>query len=87
MKARTKLRGHPPADISLHARQSVDDAKQALVERGPVWWTDGSPDYNRKMAKNMPYAAWFASLLRADLSAGCASIELRGIQPQRTMRT
>ena len=44
------------------ARQAVDQAKHALGERGAVWWTDGSPDYNRKMAKNTPYAAWFDEL-------------------------
>ncbi|MGH8464195.1 MAG: hypothetical protein ACRER5_08605, partial [Pseudomonas sp.] len=25
-----------------NARQRVDQAKQALGERGPVWWTDGA---------------------------------------------
>lgn len=30
------------------ARAKVDAAKMALGERGPVWWRDGSPDYNRK---------------------------------------
>jgi hypothetical protein len=44
------------------ARERVDAAKQALGERGPVWWTDGAPDYNRRMARNTPYAAWFAAL-------------------------
>ena len=44
------------------ARDQVDAAKRALGERGPVWWTDGAPDYNRHMAKNTPYAAWFAAL-------------------------
>jgi hypothetical protein len=44
------------------ARAEVDRAKQALGERGPVWWTDGSPDYNRHMARNTPYAGWFAAL-------------------------
>jgi len=24
-----------------------------------VWWTDGAPDYNRRLARNTPYAAWF----------------------------
>ena len=43
-------------------RESVDRAKQALGERGPVWWTDGAPDYNRHLAKNTPYADWFAGL-------------------------
>jgi hypothetical protein len=44
------------------ARQAVDEAKQRLGERGPVWWTDGAPDYNRHLVKNSPYAAWFAGL-------------------------
>jgi hypothetical protein len=39
----------------------VDAAKRALGERGPVWWTDGAPDYNRRMARNTPYASWFAA--------------------------
>ncbi len=42
------------------ARAAVDEAKRALGERGPVWWTDGAPDYNRRMVRNTPYAAWFA---------------------------
>lgn len=44
------------------ARTAVDQAKHALGERGPVWWTDGAPDYNRKLAANTPYAAWHAAL-------------------------
>jgi hypothetical protein len=42
------------------AGEQVNKAKVALGERGPVWWTDGAPDYNRHLAKNTPYAAWFA---------------------------
>ena len=42
------------------ARHDVDTAKIALGERGPVWWDDGAPDYNRKLARNTPYADWFA---------------------------
>jgi hypothetical protein len=45
-----------------NARDEVDAAKRALGERGPVWWTDGAPDYNRHMAANTPYADWFAAL-------------------------
>ena len=41
------------------ARAEVDVAKVALGERGPVWWTDGAPDLNRRLAKNTPYAAWY----------------------------
>jgi hypothetical protein len=44
------------------AHRDVDAAKQALGERGPVWWSGGDPDLNRHMAKNTPYAAWFAGL-------------------------
>jgi hypothetical protein len=44
------------------ARYMVDQAKVALGERGDPWWDDGAPDYNRHMAKNTPYADWFASL-------------------------
>jgi len=43
-------------------RQRVDAAKQALGERGAIWWTDGAPDWNRHLAKNTPFADWFAGL-------------------------
>ncbi|HBZ07627.1 MAG TPA: hypothetical protein DEP03_15065 [Massilia sp.] len=49
-------------DAERDARAAVDAAKHALGERGPVWWTDGAPDYNRKMAANTPYADWYAAL-------------------------
>lgn len=45
------------------ARAAVDEAKLGLGERGPVWWTDGAPDYNRRMVANTPYAAWHAALV------------------------
>ena len=44
------------------ARADVDEAKRALGERGPVWWTDGAPDFNRRLAANTPYADWYAAL-------------------------
>lgn len=50
------------AEAERAARAEVDAAKRALGERGPVWWLDGAPDLNRKMAKNTPYADWFASI-------------------------
>lgn len=40
------------------ARRLVDDAKRRLGERGPAWWRDGAPDYNRQLAKNTPYSDW-----------------------------
>lgn len=36
------------------AHHAVAVAKRKLGERGPVWWTDGSPDLNRHMVKNTP---------------------------------
>ncbi len=53
----------------VRARAAVDAAKHGLGERGPVWWTDGAPDQNRRMIANTPYAAWYAALpesVRAD---------------------
>ena len=38
------------------ARAQVHAAKIALGERGPVWWEDGAPDYNRHLVENTPYA-------------------------------
>jgi len=57
----TALRAGDQAALKA-ARAAVDRAKRALGERGPVWWDDGAPDLNRYMAKNTPYAEWFASL-------------------------
>ena len=44
------------------AHKAVDKVKRELGERGPVWWDDGSPDLNRHMAKNTPYAEWYAKI-------------------------
>jgi hypothetical protein len=43
------------------ARARVQTAKVALGERGPVWWDDGSPDFNRCQVANTPYADWYLS--------------------------
>ncbi len=56
------------ADALRAARSSVDAAKRALGERGPPWWTDGAPDYNRHMVANTPYAAWFETVGMNDSS-------------------
>ena len=55
-----KRAADPQAEQLAH--EAVDQAKHALGERGPVWWLDGAPDYNRHMARNTPYRDWFASL-------------------------
>nr|WP_091860873.1 MULTISPECIES: hypothetical protein [Bosea] len=52
-------RGH--GDLNA-ARAVVDSAKVALGERGPVWWSDGSPDFNRHLVNNTPYAEWALQL-------------------------
>ena len=44
------------------ARAAVNAAKIGLGERGPVWWQDGSKDFNRHMVKNTPYREWYDQL-------------------------
>lgn len=63
MQARRAVRdakraADPAAEAAAH--RAVDDAKQALGERGPLWWDDGAPDLNRHMARTTPYARWYA---------------------------
>ncbi|MBB5714957.1 hypothetical protein [Sphingomonas aerophila] len=53
-------------DALRSARSAVDAAKVALGERGPVWWSDGAPDQNRRMANRSTYADWFATLDKHD---------------------
>lgn len=65
MDARREVKFAMAADDDqrlVAARASVHAAKVALGERGPVWWNDGEPDLNRTMAKNTPYACWYASV-------------------------
>lgn len=50
------------ADAERSARDAVDAIKRQLGERGPVWWKDGAPDYDRHLARNTPYAQWFGAL-------------------------
>ncbi|MGI4796610.1 MAG: hypothetical protein ACRYF2_17535 [Janthinobacterium lividum] len=57
----TAMRADDPAAREA-ARQRVDAAKITLGERGPVWWDDGTPDLNRRMAHLTVYAAWFEAI-------------------------
>lgn len=69
MRARSAVRAALPSgdEAALKtARAAVDDAKRRLGERGPVWWTDGEPDLNRRMARNTPYATWWAEVTSRD---------------------
>lgn len=63
MAARRGVRAALASDDSgalADARAAVDAAKHGLGERGPVWWTDGAPDQNRRMVRNSSYAEWYA---------------------------
>lgn len=62
MEARRALKGDSPHDQRAAARARIDAAKRALRERGPVWWSDGATDLNRKLVRNTPYAEWFRKL-------------------------
>jgi len=57
-------------DALATARRAVDSAKRGLGERGPVWWTDGEPDWNRHLVKNSPYAGWFNQQANGEAEAG-----------------
>ncbi|WP_110515203.1 hypothetical protein [Herpetosiphon llansteffanensis] len=46
-------------DAERTARAEVQRCKVALGERGPVWWADQAPDYNRRLVKNTPYWEWY----------------------------
>ena len=67
MAARRAVRDARGAPERLaQARAAVDSAKVALGERGAPWWTDDAPDFNRKMARSTPYAAWFGEVSGGD---------------------
>ncbi|WP_237066070.1 hypothetical protein [Microbulbifer guangxiensis] len=57
---RAKRSGDVEAEKAAH--RGVHAAKVALGERGPVWWDDGAPDYNRHLVMNTPYGDWYAEL-------------------------
>jgi len=62
MNGRRQLRGKRSPEDRAAARAAVDASKVALGERGPVWWDDGEPDFNRHLVRNTPYAVWYAVL-------------------------
>lgn len=62
MDARRAIKQYRNDSAALaKARRRVHLAKVALGERGPVWWSDGAPDLNRKLVTGTPYATWFAT--------------------------
>lgn len=50
------------SEVLPAARAAVNEAKVALGERGPVWWSDGAPDLTRRMVRNTSYADWYADV-------------------------
>jgi hypothetical protein len=83
-KARAALRKNAKATEAQRkaARKAVHAAKVALGERGPVWWDDGAPDYNRRMAANTPYKEWYESLP----ACGAPACTPSSPPPKRTSR-
>lgn len=64
MAARRGVRSAKDAEDEAalrRARAAVQDAKERLGERGPVWWDDGEPDLTRHLARTTAYADWFAA--------------------------
>jgi hypothetical protein len=59
MVARRAVRDGKNAVQRITARLKADAVKRALGERGPVWWTDGAPDYHLCLVETTPYADWF----------------------------
>ena len=54
------------------ARRMVARARVGLGERGPAWWKDGAPDFNRMQVRLSPYADWFALTEASELTAQAA---------------
>lgn len=63
---RAVLEGLRTRDAALirAARRRVNELKVALGERGAPWWTDGAPDYNKKLVGKTPYAEWYSRVAR-----------------------
>ena len=59
---RAVLEGLRTRDHALvrEARRRISQIKVALGERGAPWWTDGAPDYNKKLVGKTPYADWYS---------------------------
>lgn len=68
MQARRSIQTAETTEQRSLARKEVDRLKRELGERGPVWWTDGAPDYNCRMVQNTPYAPWYAELQSAKVA-------------------
>jgi len=70
MSARGAVARAATSEDERAARDRVDAAKHALVERGPVWWDDGAEDQGGRHPRNTTYAEWWANLSPAERSRG-----------------
>ncbi|MEH6640967.1 hypothetical protein [Vreelandella glaciei] len=64
MKARRAVRTaqqQEDDDALRQARDAVQAAKEALGERGPVWWDDDAPDEGGLAPHSSSYAKWWES--------------------------
>ncbi|MDQ7732484.1 hypothetical protein QT231_07210 [Halomonas sp. SpR1] len=62
MKARRAVRTaqqQDDEDAIRQARNAVQSAKEALGERGPVWWDDNAPDEGGLAPHKSSYAKWW----------------------------
>jgi hypothetical protein len=74
---RSAMRSGDAEDLSS-ARAGVQASKEALGERGEVWWSDGAPDFNRRLVKNTPYAEWWSAT-----SSGSGEVEEPSVRKMR----
>lgn len=70
MQARRAAMQANTADAYDDARARVDAAKEALSERGPVWWKDGAPDESGQAPESSSYASWWTRLSEDEREAG-----------------
>lgn len=96
MSARRDVRAAKGDTAALaRARRRVDDAKVALGERGPVWWNDGEPDFNRHLVKIRPmprglhgFESWaICDQPRLEWSVVCFATEWFANTPDQPCRT
>ena len=64
MEARLSVRAALPssnAEDLLFARTKVQACKEALGERSEAWWSDGEPEFNRRLVEKTPYVEWWSA--------------------------
>ncbi|GAA98525.1 hypothetical protein E5Q_05212 [Mixia osmundae IAM 14324] len=89
MDARREVRTTKGTSGERSTRAKVQEAKEALGERGAVWWRQESEDdrdWNRFMVKNTPYAAWHTGLTNDESGSTPSSSKSRSEQTERGKR-